>query len=150
MLYLCIRLMTDCVGRRFRARLPEREDALVSSTISIKKPAQSFLCVFAFSSWSRERESNPQPQRYKCRALTIAPSLQGVRTEKTISCTHEGQPSFDGWWVLQNSNLRPTVYETAALTNCAKDPCSKLSARKSPFVPRGCFSFAVANIFNMP
>lgn len=26
------------------------------------------------------------------------------------------------WWTLQDSNLRPTGYEPAALTNCAKGP----------------------------
>lgn len=80
----------------------------ITTSISIRRTPHSLSCVSAFSSWSRERESNPQPQHYKCRALTIAPSLQGVRTEKTISCTHEGQPSFDG--LVRRGRLeRPTT-----------------------------------------
>lgn len=30
-----------------------------------------------------------------------------------------------GWWALKDSNFRPTVYETAALTICAKSPCAE-------------------------
>ena len=32
------------------------------------------------------------------------------------------EPEVANWWTLQDSNLRPTGYEPAALTNCAKGP----------------------------
>ena len=32
------------------------------------------------------------------------------------------EPEVENWWTLQDLNPRPSGYEPAALTNCAKGP----------------------------